>query len=122
MVYLLWCTTHYTILTFDAVDHIPCEVAHHEGLSLGQLAATRRRLAARLSKYSSCRLAALSPALGRQRTVLLACYTYYTYYTYHTHYYAYLGAAEDLALSVCLVELLRQHLVGGLGRLAHAAK
>ena len=113
MVHLLWYTPHYTILTFDAVDHIPCEVAHHEGLSLGQLAATRRRLAARLSKYSSCRLAALSPALGRQRTVLLACYT---------HYYAHLGAAEDLALSVCVVELLRQHLVGGLGRLAHAAE
>ena len=107
MVHLLWYTPHYTILTFDAVDHIPCEVAHHEGLSLGQLAATRRRLAARLSKYSSCRLAALPPALGQQRVVLLACYTCYTYYTYHTHYYAYLRAAEDLALGVCLVELLR---------------
>lgn len=43
--------------------------------------------------------------------MLLACYT---------HYYAYLRAAEDLALGVCLVELLRQHLVSGLGRLAHA--
>ena len=122
MVYLLWCTTHYTILTFDAVDHIPCEVAHHEGLSLGQLAATRRRLAARLSKYSSCHGTAVPPALGQQRVVLLACYTYYTYYTYHTHYYAHLRAAEDLALGVCVVELLRQHLVSGLGRLAHAAK